>query len=254
MKLKRILVWLFIILLWGLVTIPGHSLVNDVLVPSPYQVLLTFFNILFHGYNHIAFAAHLGASFGRLFLSILLAIVSAVPLGLYSGYNKHIEVVVSTIVEFVRPLPPLAYYMLLVLWLGIGNTSKVVLLYIAAFAPIYLSCVQSVKLVRKDYILQAQTLGANSKQIFLHIVFPSSLPNIFTGIRLATGVAYTTLVSAEMVAAVSGIGWMILDASNYLKSDVMFVGIIIIGISAILLDKFFQWIEHKFVFWKGQSS
>ena len=90
-------------------------------------------------------------------------------------------------------------------------------------------------------------------QVFTHVVLPSTLHNIFTGVRTATGVAYTTLVSAEMVAAVSGIGWMILDASNYLKSDVIFVGIIIIGVSAILFDKCLQWLENKVVYWKGQA-
>ena len=253
MKYKKLYVWLGIILIWTLFTIPSFNLVNDNLVPSPYQVIVKFIDILINGYNNISFFSHLGASFGRLFLSIFLAILTAVPLGLISGYIKKIETVVSTVVEFIRPLPPLAYYMLLILWLGIGNTSKVVLLFIAAFAPIYLSCVQAVKLVKRDHILSAQTLGASRMQVFTHVVLPSTLPNISTGVRTATGVAYTTLVSAEMVAAVSGIGWMILDASNYLKSDVIFVGIIIIGVSAILFDKCLQWLENKVVYWKGQA-
>ncbi|MGD9605488.1 MAG: ABC transporter permease [Bacilli bacterium] len=253
MKYRKLLVWVIIVFIWFVVTIPSLQLVNETLVPSPIKVLNTFIDICKNGYNHIPFYEHLGASFGRLFFSIGLAIITAVPLGLLCGYIKKIETVVSTIVEFIRPLPPLAYYMLLILWLGIGNTSKVVLLYIAAFAPIYIACVQAVKLVRQDHILSAKTLGATNLQIFTNVVFPSSLPNIFTGIRTATGVAYTTLVSAEMIAAISGIGWMILDASNYLKSDVIFIGIIIIGLSAILMDQFIQWIEKKVVFWKGQA-
>ncbi|XMB72064.1 ABC transporter permease [Mycoplasmatota bacterium WC30] len=253
MKFKKLIVWSVIVLLWFILTIPALNLVNPILVPSPYKVVLAFGDIIKNGYNHIPFYDHLAASFGRLFLSIFLAVIIAVPLGLVSGYVKKIETVVSTVVEFIRPLPPLAYYMLLVLWLGIGNTSKIVLLFIAAFAPVYISCVQAVKLVREDYILSVKTLGAKKFQVFTQVVFPASLPNIFTGIRTATGVAYTTLVSAEMIAAVSGIGWMILDASNYLKSDVIFVGIIIIGVSAILLDKLLQFIENKVVFWKGKA-
>jgi len=253
MKYKKTLVWVVVLVIWFIVTIPALNLVNSVLVPTPYEVLLAFLDIVQNGYNHISFFNHLGASFGRLFLAILLAILTAVPLGLFCGYVKKIEIVVSTIVEFVRPLPPLAYYVLLILWLGIGNTSKVVLLYIAAFAPIYIACVQAVKLVRKDYIQSAETLGATNLQVFTKVVFPSSLPHIFTGIRTATGVAYTTLVSAEMIAAVSGIGWMILDASNYLKSDVIFVGIIIIGVSAIIIDRLLLLLENKVVFWKGMA-
>lgn len=253
MKLRKSMVWIVIVLIWFLLTLPNLNLVNSTLVPSPYQVLLTFIDIVKDGYNSIPLLEHLGASFGRLFLSIIIAVLTAIPLGLLSGYIKRVELIVSTVVEFVRPLPPLAYYMLLILWLGIGNTSKIVLLFIAAFAPIYLACVQAVKLVREDYILSAQTLGANKWQVFTKVVFPSALPHIFTGVRTATGVAYTTLVSAEMIAAVSGIGWMILDASNYLKSDVIFVGIIIIGISAVLLDRLLQLIENKLIFWKGKS-
>lgn len=251
--MKKLLVWLTIVFLWFLLTLPGLDLVSSTLVPSPYRVMKTFIDILKNGYNNIPFYEHLGASFGRLFLSIGLAVITAVPVGLFCGYVKKIETVVSAIVEFVRPLPPLAYYMLLILWLGIGNTSKVVLLYIAAFAPMYLNSVQAVKLVKHDHILSVQTLGANRFNVFRHVVFPSALPNIFTGIRTATGVAYTTLVSAEMIAAVSGVGWMILDASNYLKSDVIFVGIIVIGISAILLDRLLRFIDDKIVFWKGKS-
>ncbi|MDY0276477.1 MAG: ABC transporter permease [Acholeplasma sp.] len=253
MKYKKTIVWVVIIAIWFILTIPALNLVNQSLIPSPMKVVNTFFDILKNGYNSIPFYKHLGASFGRLFLAIFLAIITAIPLGLLSGYVKKIETVISSIVEFVRPLPPLAYYMLLILWMGIGDTSKVVLLFIAAFAPIYIACVQAVKLVKEDYVLSAKSLGATNFEVFKNVVFPSALPNIFTGVRTAIGVAYTTLVSAEMVASVSGIGWMILDASNYLKSDVIFVGIIIIGVSAILIDKLVQALEKRLVFWKGKE-
>ncbi|QVK18463.1 ABC transporter permease [Mycoplasmatota bacterium] len=253
MWFKKLIVWLVVIFIWFIITIPSLNLVSDVIVPPPNKVFLSFVEFLTDGYDSKSFLSHIVASFGRLFLAIAFAVITAVPLGLLCGYIKKIEIVVSTIVEFVRPLPPLAYYMVLVLWLGIGNTSKVVLLFIAAFAPVYIACVQAVKLVKQDHILSAQTLGANKLQLFTHVVFPSSLPNIFTGIRTATGVAFTTLVSAEMVAAVSGIGWVILDASGKLNSEIVFVGIIVIGISAILIDKFLMFVENKVIFWKGQA-
>ncbi|MCD4826375.1 MAG: ABC transporter permease subunit [Acholeplasmataceae bacterium] len=253
MKFKKTAVWLTIILLWFILTIPQLNLVSPVVVPPPHKVFLAFLDFVANGYANISFWSHIFASFGRLFVAVIIAVIIAVPLGLLCGYIKKIEIVVSTIVDFVRPLPPLAYYMVLILWLGIGNTSKIVLLFIAAFAPVYIACVQAVKLVKKDYILAAQTLGANKMQLFTNVVFPGSLPNIFTGIRTATGVAFTTLVSAEMVAAISGVGWVILDASNKLNSQIVFVGIIIIGISAIFIDKFLKLIEDKVVFWKGQN-
>lgn len=250
---RKILVWASIILIWFIVTIPGYNLINPLIVPPPKDVLVAFFNFVKNGYGNQTFANHMFASFGRLFLAITIAILIAIPMGLLSGYIKSIEIVVSTIVDFIRPLPPLAYYMVLILWLGIGNTSKVVLLFIAAFAPVYIATVQAVKQVKEDHILSAKTLGASNYQIFTNVVFPTALPNIFTGIRTATGVAFTTLVSAEMVAAISGIGWVILDGSNKLNSSIVFVGIILIGIVAILVDKAILGLEKRVVFWKGQS-
>lgn len=98
-----------------------------------------------------------------------------------------------------------------------------------------------------------QTLGANARQIFIYVIFPAVLPDIFTGLRTSLGVEYTTLVAAEMVAAVSGIGWMVLDASNYLRSDIMFFGIILMGITGIVLDQILKLVEHYMVHWKGKN-
>jgi taurine transport system permease protein len=137
--------------------------------------------------------------------------------------------------------------------MGIENESKIALLFLACFAPIYISCVSAVIKVKEDYINSAYTVGASKMQVFLHVIFPACLPDIFTGLRTALGVAYTTLVSAEMVAANSGIGWMVLDASRYMRSDIIFLGIIIMGITGILLDKSIQFIENKIVPWKGKE-
>ena len=157
----------------------------------------------------------------------------------------------DSVVQFYRPLPPLAYYVMLILWLGIDESSKITLLYLAAFAPIYIACVSAVSNIRVEYLLSAKSLGASGKDLFFQIVFPACLPDIFTSIRTAVGVAYTTLVSAEMIAATSGLGWMVIDASRYLKSSVIFVGIIIMGISGVLIDQGLKALEKKIVFWKG---
>ena len=189
----------------------------------------------------------------RLVVAFLWAAVIAVPLGLASGYSSKIRAVFEPIIEFYRPLPPLAYYTILVLWLGIENKSKIALLFLACFAPIYVSCVSAVIKIKEDYISSAYTVGANKWQIFIYVIFPACLPDMFTGLRTALGVGYTTLVSAEMVAATSGMGWMVLDASRFLRSDIVFLGIIIMGITGILLDKGIQIIEHKVVPWKGRE-
>lgn len=241
--------WVVLILAWYLVT--RFQWVSSTLFPSPGKVWNTFLSILQNGYNRISLWAHLGASFQRLFTAMGLAILTGIPLGLLSGYFSKVRAVIDSVVEFYRPLPPLAYYTLLILWLGIDNESKIMLLYLAGFAPIYIACVSAVNNIKQDYLLSAKSLGANQKQIFFKIVLPACLPEIFIGLRTAMGIAYTTLVASEMVAATSGIGWMVLDASNFLKSDVIFVGILLMGASGILIDAGLRLIEKKVVFWRG---
>ncbi len=248
-KRLTIATWVIILGAWYIVTRMG--IFSSTLVPSPYKVWSAFLDILENGYNQDSLFMHLGASFRRLFMAMGAAIITSIPLGLLSGYSNKVKSVVDSIVEFYRPLPPLAYYTLLILWFGIDDTSKVILLFLAGFAPIYIACVSAVTKINEDYILSAKSLGADKRKVFFKIVLPACLPEIFTGIRTSMGVAYTTLVSAEMVAATSGIGWMVIDASNYLKSDVIFVGILIMGLTGILIDFGLRYLEKKIVYWKG---
>ncbi|KQB77506.1 ABC transporter permease [Clostridium butyricum] len=250
-KLLTITTVLIILGIWELLS--KFGVVSEVLIPSPEKVWMAFMDIIKNDYKGISLLQHLYASMERLIIAYILAAITAIPLGLASGYNSKIRAIFEPIIEFYRPLPPLAYYTLLVLWMGIDNKSKITLLFLASFAPIYISCMSSVLKIRSDYIYSAYTVGANKHQIFRYVIFPSCLPDIFVGLRTAIGVAYTTLVAAEMVAAVSGIGWMVLDASKYLRSDIIFVGIAIMGITGILLDKIIRFIESKIVPWKGKE-
>ena len=246
-----ILVWIILLILWQVSTSLG--LVPSTLLPSPAKVIQTFIDLCQYGYNGIALWYHFAITMLRLLSAVILATITAIPLGLASGSNKYVYAIVDSIIQFVRPIPPLAYYTLLILWVGIGESSKVMLLFLSAFAPIYLACVSGVKKVKTDYIKSAQSLGASKWQIFIHVIFPAVLPDIFTGLRTAMGMAYTTVVAAEMVAATYGIGWMIINASKYLKSDIMFVGIIILGVTGILLDQGLLWLERRIVFWRGRD-
>lgn len=251
---EKILSWgtaVSILLLWLIVS--EFGLIDQNLVPTPQAVFAAFIEIMENGYKNFTLLEHLGESMKRLVIAFVLSCVTAVPLGIASGYNSRIRAIIEPIIEFYRPLPPLAYYTLLVLWMGIENESKISLLYLACFAPAYISCVSAVIKIREDYINSAFTVGASRFQVIVHVIFPACLPDIFTGLRTSLGVAYTTLVSAEMVAANSGIGWMVLDASRYLRSDIIFLGIIVMGITGILLDRGIQRIERRVVPWKGKE-
>lgn len=242
--------WAILIALWFLVT--NFGMVKSTLFPSPQRVLQAFISILKNGYNGTPFYTHLMMSLGRLLLAVFFAIVTAIPLGLLSGYFKKFGAVVDSLVNFYRPLPPMAYYVLLIMWLGIDEESKVMLLYLATFAPIYIACASAVGRIKQEYILGAKTMGASQRQIFFRVVLPASAPDIFVGVRTAVGVGYTTLVSAEMIAATSGMGWMVMDAYNYLKTDIVFVGIIIMGITGILIDNILKRLGNKIVYWSDK--
>lgn len=240
-----------ILLLWYLVTKFGNF--SEIIIPSPKSVWESFVHVITDGYKGHSLWEHLATSLKRLIIAYALVVVTAVPLGLLSGYNSKIRAILEPIIEFYRPLPPLAYYTILVLWMGIGESSKLALLYLAGFAPVYIACVSGVVRINPDYIYGAGTLGANKIQTFFYVIFPAALTDVFTGLRTALGVEYTTLVAAEMVAATAGMGWLVLDASNYLRSDIVFMGVIIMGITGILLDKIIRVIEGKIIHWKGKN-
>lgn len=209
---------------------------NPVFLPPIWDVWAAFKEVLIDGYKGQTLFYHILSSMKRLFIALFLAFILAVPLGIACGSSKTLLAVIDPFVEFYRPLPPLAYYTLLVLWFGITDVSKVALLFLSAFAPLFIATVFSVQKVPQDRINGARTLGATKLALFTHVIFPSCLPDILTGLRTAVGVSYATLVAAEMVAAVSGIGWLVLDASKYLRYDMVYMGIFIMGIIAIFID------------------
>jgi taurine transport system permease protein len=241
-----------VLLVWYTVT--ALKWVNPLFLPSPTAVWSAFIEILNNGYKGNSLGYHIFQSMLRLLTALIVAIATAIPLGMLCGFSKPIRAAFDPIIEFYRPLPPLAYYTLLVIWLGIENPSKIALLFLAAFAPLFLAVVSGVERISTDRINGARSLGASGWQLFIHVIFPSCLPEIFTGLRTAIGVSYSTLVAAEMVAAVSGIGWMVLDASKFLRSDVIFVGIIIMGVIAILIDALIRWVQKTQLPWIGRDA
>ncbi|MBD1909180.1 MULTISPECIES: ABC transporter permease subunit [unclassified Leptolyngbya] len=240
------------LLIWWLVT--SLRWVDPLFLPSPTSVWAAFLEILRDGYKGSSLLFHIYASMYRLGIALALALITAIPLGMICGLSDYARAALDPWIEFYRPLPPLAYYTLLVIWLGIEDGSKIALLYLAAFAPLFISIVSGVQRIPQDRMNGARSLGASGWQILFYVVLPSILPELFTGLRTAIGVAYSTLVAAEMVAAISGVGWMVLDASKFLRSDVIFVGIIIMGIIAVLIDASIRWIQKIQVPWIGHES
>ncbi|RZG71363.1 taurine ABC transporter permease TauC [Acinetobacter wuhouensis] len=240
-----------LIAVWWLVTTLGW--IDALFLPSPVAVIDRFQDLLANGYMSISLWSHIGASLGRIGTALIAAVITAIPLGIAIGRNKIVRGVLDPIIEFYRPIPPLAYLPLIVIWCGIGELSKVLLIYLAIFAPIVIATATGVRSVDQAKIRAAQSLGATQMQIIKYVILPSSLPNILTGIRIGLGVGWSTLVAAELVGASEGLGFMVQSSSQLLATDVVIVGILIIAVIAFILEIGLRRLQRKLVPWDKQS-
>ncbi|AEF55065.1 ABC transporter permease subunit [Marinomonas posidonica] len=239
-----------LIFIWYLAT--QLQWVKPLFLPSPVAVVQRFWEVATQGFANATLIEHTGWSMMRVFSAFVLALLTAVPIGIFMGVNRVVRGLFDPIIEFYRPLPPLAYLPLVIIWLGIGEVSKVVLIYLAIFAPMALSARAGVKSVAIEQIHAAYSMGATRWQVIRHIILINALPEILTGMRIGIGFGWTTLVAAEMVAAQAGLGFMVLNAAEFLVTDVVIMGIIVIGIIAYLFDLFMRYLERKLVPWKGR--
>ncbi|MBN3757664.1 ABC transporter permease subunit [Paraburkholderia sp. Tr-20389] len=196
---------------------------------------------------------HLMWSAIRVFGAFALASVTAVPIGILMGVSRIARGLLDPPLEFYRPLPPLAYLPLVVIWFGIDETAKLVVIWLACFAPIAMAARAGVRSATVEQVNAAWSLGANFRQVVMHVVLPAALPEILTGLRIAIGFGWTTLVAAEMVAATAGLGQMVLNASSFLRTDVVVMGIVLIGLIAWLFDLGMRALERRLVPWKGRQ-
>lgn len=229
------------------------KLAPHLFLPTPLEVYNQAVSIFTDGYADASLWEHLSASLLRILTAAAIAIALGIPVGLLMGLNRLAKGIFDTPIEFYWPLPPLSYLPLIIIWLGIGETSKIVLLTLAMFAPIVLAAQAGVRSLPIERVNAALSLGASRWQLFFKIVLPSALPEILTGIRIALGVGWGTLVAAELIAATRGIGFMIMSASHFLATDAVFVGIGLIALCAFAFTAVMRALEHWLVPWKGKA-
>jgi taurine transport system permease protein len=234
---------------WGL---SEARVVSHLFLPTPREVFDAAVSFYRDGYANASMAEHVGASLLRILTAAAIAIALGVPVGLLMGLSRWAKGVFDTPIEFYWPLPPLAYLPLMIIWLGIGEVSKIALLTMAMFAPIALSAQAGVRSVSLERVNAALSLGATRFQLLREIVLPSALPEILTGIRISLGVGWGTLVAAELIAATRGIGHFIMSASQFLATDFVFVGIGVIALCAFAFSFAMRMIERWLVPWKGE--
>ncbi|MCW2269179.1 taurine ABC transporter permease TauC [Pseudomonas sp. JUb96] len=240
-----------LLLVWWAVT--AAEWIEPLFLPSPGAVLAKAWLLLTQGYMESTLWQHLGASLGRIGLALGAAIVTAIPIGIAIGHNRIARGILDPLIEFYRPIPPLAYLPLIVIWCGIGELSKVLLIYLAIFAPIAIATATGVRTVDPSKLRAAQSLGATRAQLIRHVILPSALPDILTGVRIGLGVGWSTLVAAELIAATSGLGFMVQSAAQFLVTDVVVLGILVIALIAFALEMSLRALQRKLVPWHGQS-
>jgi taurine transport system permease protein len=222
-------------------------------LPSPEAVVARFMDIAREGYQNTALWNHLASSLGRVLAGFLLGSLVGIPLGYAMGLSGWFRGWFDPIVEFMRPVPPLALIPLIIIWFGIWETGKVVLLFLAALWIMVIAARSGVSGVRISKIHAAYSLGASKWQIMRHVIMPNSLPDLFTGARVAMGVCWGTVVAAELVAAQKGAGMMIIAASKFQLTDIVVMGIILIGVIGYGLDILMRMAERRLVPWKGRG-
>ncbi|MET0415322.1 MAG: ABC transporter permease [Actinoplanes sp.] len=205
------------------------------------------------GYSGHLLIEHLGVSLRRILIGSVVGVAAGLVLGLVMGTVPWVRVAAEPVVTFVRALPPLAYFSLLIIWFGIDETPKLWLLSIAALPPVAVATASAVNAAPATLVEAARALGGGRWQVTRDVVLPHALPEIFTGIRLAVGIAYSSVVAAETINGVPGIGGMVRDAQRYSQTDVVVLGLFAIGLSGLLIDALLRTAEDRLVPWRGRG-
>ena len=249
--LRAVSLVLFFVIWWGVSLINAHVLkvFNPILLPAPDEVLRTGIKMAASG----ELLKHITASLSRVLWGFGIAAGLGIVTGTLLGRSRLLEHLVEPMLEMLRPIPPLAFLPMMVLWFGIGEASKVAFIAYAAFFPIFTTTIEGIKYVDPVLIRAASSLGASERQIFWHVVLPAATPNIITGMRLAFGLSFFVIVAAEFIAADSGLGFLINDARTFFLVSNMLLGAAVIGIIGVLANVLLRKLEGRLLRWRGEA-
>ncbi|KUJ84103.1 taurine ABC transporter permease [Ruegeria marisrubri] len=232
---------------------PAGLQMEPIWLPPPEAVVARMVEIASEGYRDSTLWQHLGYSLFRVIAGFFFGALLGIPLGYAMGLSNWFRGWFEPIVEFMRPVPPLALIPLVIIWFGIGETGKIILLFLASLWIMAIAARAGVSGVNISKVHAAYSLGASKLQIMRYVIMPNSLPEIFTGARVAMGVCWGTVVAAELVAASEGAGMMIMVASKFQLTDIVLMGIILIGVIGFGIDILMRKAENYLVPWKGRS-
>ena len=236
-----------VLLVWVACSFTG--VLNPDKLPPVQAVAQAFWELVIHGYEGVPFWKEILASVARALAGFLLAVLVGVPFGLLIGESETMAAICTPFLGFLRPI---ALIPLFIFYFGIGEASKVALIFITALWYITLSAASGVQAVSKDLLLASQTLGFTKRQVFRHVILPSALPQILTGMRVAMALCWALVVAAELIAAQVGLGYMIMDATTFFRIPVVYVGVGIIGLIGLVLERSLIFLEKRLLHWQGR--
>ena len=243
-----LLPWLALLALWYAVRASG--LVSPALVPTPGEVLTRFWSLLWQG----TLAVDIFMSTQRVVIGVALGIALAVPVGFVLGWYRQVRSFIDPLINFFRALPPIALIPLVIVYFGIGEPAKIVILFYASFFAGVIVMYEGIAQISPIFVRVARTLGASDDEIFRKVIVPLTVPHILTAVRVALGVAWATLVASELIAAQQGLGALIQDASAFFQLDIIYVGIICIGLIALAMDLVLRAASRRLVAWQDRIA
>ncbi|MFH1334641.1 MAG: ABC transporter permease [Pseudomonadota bacterium] len=235
-----VLGFVILFILWSLLAYSG--LIKPLFLPSPSAVLESTVDL----FVHQNFLNDIFASVYRVFVGFLFGSILAIPIGLFIGTSKTFRSVVEPLISFLRYMPAAAFIPLAILWLGIGDVEKMFIIFIGTFPYLTLLVADVVIGVNKSLVSAARSFGASNRIVLKEVVIPASLPGIWDSLRIMAGIGWTYIIVAELVAARSGIGHVIIEAQRYLLTANIITGLITIGILGLITDLLFQYGYKKF--------
>jgi NitT/TauT family transport system permease protein/taurine transport system permease protein len=244
-----VLVMLGALALWEMI-VAAH-LFPAVALPSPVHVLHSFAKTATKGYLGKTLGQDILYSVVRVGIGFLGAVVLGVPIGLLMAESALVHRVVDPFLQLGRPVPPLAYIPLFVVWFGLGELPKILLILVGTIPIMIISTIGGVRSIPQQRYEVARCLGAKRRQIFARVTLPSTLPEIFTGMKVGIGIAWSTLVAAELIAASVGLGWLVEQAATQLRTGIVIAGIIVIGILGYLMELGIRLVERAVIPWRG---
>lgn len=238
------------LIVWMVVSEGG--LVEKKYLPSPVDIAQQGVLLAKDGYIGTPLYEHILASLARTFVGFVFGAAVAVPLGLSLGYSERMYAIVSPFLSALRPIPVIAYIPLVILWFGIGEFSKILLIALTAFLYITVNAAAGVRSISIDLIRASQSLGVTNRQLFIYVILPGSLPYIFTGLKVGAAISWAVVVAAELVAAQRGLGYMIMDAATFFRIPTVYVGIVLIGIIGFAIERVIAALERRLIHWSNR--